>query len=699
MTHCIFAVGGDANVVVASLDEGAFLVGPSWVVGCEAAQSEVPVLGHEWKEEEALRVAEGVEEEEEEEEKSKPAAPKKKKARKRKARRRAGPVVVRDENGAVVLPLTLGTLTVNALGVLEGLGASFHSEDALYPVGFVSESVRPSYKHPATKVKYTFSIEAGAEGVPQFRVVCAHDLGNPIVGASSTEVCMRVASLLAEAKGEKAPSRGPKGNDWFGLSNLTMRELLQQLPGAEGREGYKRLNVDEEEEEAEEQQEEEEKPTEAVNVEEQQLKKKQKKKTKSKAAAAPEVRAAKRAEKDAARAKREEEEAAKRSLKAIEEEKRMDRKRQEQEKKKVEAEKRQQEQEAKKREREEAAAKKEAGQMKLTLVGVVVKKEEPAAAPPTPVLAVPRLAPPSRLTPDVLKQMIVAQQQEQVDEHVPVDYLEWARKQRGTPLQGRAKVAVRTLRFWDDNFRPAFSVLAASFRAVAPLSGRKPHARLAARDYEDESDDDWEGWDEQEESLGGEDDAEEAEEQAEEDEKGFVVPDTMIELEDGEVVSDVQTLPPRAEARRRVPLVCVGSLPQYFAVPMCAMPVAPSARPSEWPAASSSAPVDGVATLDATAAPVAKAKKQREGNNKKPLLSEATACLRAALEQQVAQNKSKVIETAFALFEQRHAGLPRPSKLALVRGLAEIAEYNGKTWVPREQLKQTTLEHEKLEEQ
>ncbi len=769
VTHCVFGPGGDPNFVVGCLDEGAVLVGPGWVAACEQQQCEASTAEHVLEESAALRMAEEEEtlrmqKEEEEEQKQqqqqqeqededknikkkKQAAAKTKKkknttaaARKRKQRskKKSGAAAVpRDETGAVVLPLTLGALTLVSLGALEGRGPAFHCADALFPVGFVSESVRPSYKHPATKVRYVFSVELAPDGEsPQFRAVCAHDTANPIVGSSTSEVCMRIATLLAEAKNEKPPSRAPRGNDWFGLSNETVRELLQQLPGAQNREGYKWLGNDDEEEQEEEEEEEEgeeedegkgekeqgeregeeqQKQAEKEEEEEagekqqvQQPKKKKQKKRKVKAGASAEVRAAKRAEKDAARAKRAEEAAAKQAAKAAEEEKKAEKKRQEQEKKRVEQEKKQQEQEAKKREKEEAAAKKEAGQMKLTaLMGMVVKKDPEHAAPaaPAPALALP---PPrrARIPPEELERMILQQQQKTAaDGAVPADYLVYARqfrrKFRRSSSSSNSSHVLRTLRFWDDNFRPAFSVRAASYRMTAPLSGRRPTARVPGRDYDDESDDDWEGWDEQEESLG-DDDPEEAEEQAEEDEKGFVVPDTVIELEDGEMVSDVQTLPPRSEARRRVPLVTSGpQLPSFVAVPLCKLPVSPAQRPAEWPAVTTATPggavigADGVASLDVSSTPAAtgdEAKKKRAAPSKKPLSVEAAACVRAALENQEAgHTKSKLVEAAAALFEQRHPSMARPSKMALERGLNAIAEYNGKAWVLRE-LQQATLD-------
>ncbi len=47
ITHLVFGVGGDANMVVSALDEGAFLVGPTWVDACEAGRCEAGAAGHD----------------------------------------------------------------------------------------------------------------------------------------------------------------------------------------------------------------------------------------------------------------------------------------------------------------------------------------------------------------------------------------------------------------------------------------------------------------------------------------------------------------------------------------------------------------------------------------------------------------------------------------------------------------------------
>ncbi len=685
VTHVVFGVGGDGNAVVGGLDEGALLVGPSWVEACEGGRCEAPTLGHEWKEEEALEAAGSGEEaaaEEAQQETAPKKTAKKKKTKKRAARRAAD--VPRDGDGAVVLPFTVGTVTVTSLGELVA-GDKYCCETALYPVGFASEAMRPSYKHPAVKVRYQMSVERGEEG-PLFRLVCPHDTANPLVGSSADEVCLRAATLLAEASDKMAPSKA-RGDEWFGLSSETVRRVLQQLPGAEQCEGYKRLEEGEEEAAAKE----EAQPEEAVE-EEEVPKKRQKKKAKKKplkAGAPADVRAAKRAEKDAARAKRDEEALLKQQAKCEEADKKAAKKKEEADKR---AEKKQQEAEAKRKEKEEAEAKKNAAQPKLFQVMRVVKREEKKDA--TVAAVAQAAAPPQRqwrVAPEALLAQIGDGSRKSPLPGVPDDYLEHARQLRshGGSSSGQRR-ATRTLRFWDDCYRPAYSVQAAAFRRPG-LSGRRPLAAIVGRDYEDESDDDWEGWDVQEESVGDDGD-DEPEEEAEDE--GFVVPDTLIELEDGQVVNNAQALPTRTEARARfphaTPLYAAYSSPAHAAVLFRSLPISVSQRPSNWPAAALASPALDALTpmvLDASA-PAAAAAPAADKPKKAPklLAAEASACLARVLEQQQQPlSKKQVVDAALAAVEAAHPTMKRPSRMAMERGLAAMADKKGKTWVLKQQ--------------
>jgi hypothetical protein len=192
-------------------------VGARWVEACERDQTEASVEGLEWKETEAVAVAAGYQEEPEEEEEEEEEVEEVeeevipvKTSRKPPRRKRARAVEIpRDEAGNVILPFSIGRLTVTSLGEIKH--ASHCTKKTLYPIGYQVENERFSYKHPKLKVRYSFQILAGSEeNSLVFRVVCGHDVQNPLEGATPSEVCLQVATLLAKANEKEPPKSGKK---------------------------------------------------------------------------------------------------------------------------------------------------------------------------------------------------------------------------------------------------------------------------------------------------------------------------------------------------------------------------------------------------------------------------------------------------------------------------------------------------------
>lgn len=63
-----------------------------------------------------------------------------------------------DNNGRPIFPIELGRLTVHSLGEVVSDRMEFHSEDAIYPVGYVSTRFYGSLKDPTQKCMYTCKI-------------------------------------------------------------------------------------------------------------------------------------------------------------------------------------------------------------------------------------------------------------------------------------------------------------------------------------------------------------------------------------------------------------------------------------------------------------------------------------------------------------------------------------------------------------
>ncbi|PKU27857.1 transforming growth factor beta regulator 1 [Limosa lapponica baueri] len=143
----------------------------------------------------------------------------------------------RRRGGALTLPLVLGPLTVHSLGV-GGVGPG-----AILPLGFHSTRLFASTRRPARRCLYTCRIVAG----PRCEIVAEDEPGRVLVGPTPDVCHGRLLQALGEAGGRPRamPPAPGAGDDFFGLSHPTVRQLLQGEAGAF-------LHPEEEEEEEEE---------------------------------------------------------------------------------------------------------------------------------------------------------------------------------------------------------------------------------------------------------------------------------------------------------------------------------------------------------------------------------------------------------------------------------------------------------------
>lgn len=142
-----------------------------------------------------------------------------------------------DSSGRPVFPIELGNLTVHSLGEVVTDRPEFHTEDVIYPVGYVSTRVYGSLKDPRIKCVYTCKI-SDSNGVPRFDITADNDLNAPIIG-STPDVCHALLlQYINEHMSENANLR-PKGNDFFGLSHPTILNLIQSSPGTRKCVSYK----------------------------------------------------------------------------------------------------------------------------------------------------------------------------------------------------------------------------------------------------------------------------------------------------------------------------------------------------------------------------------------------------------------------------------------------------------------------------
>ncbi|KAL1489871.1 hypothetical protein ABEB36_013799 [Hypothenemus hampei] len=133
-----------------------------------------------------------------------------------------------DSTGRPIFPINLGKLTIHSLGDVLTDRPEFHSEEAIFPVGFVSTRIYGSLKDPTTRCIYTCKI-SDENGSPLFAIAC--DDGSTEITGDTPDVCHSLLlQQINDALSLNVVSTRPRGNDFFGLTHPTVLHLLQGFP-------------------------------------------------------------------------------------------------------------------------------------------------------------------------------------------------------------------------------------------------------------------------------------------------------------------------------------------------------------------------------------------------------------------------------------------------------------------------------------
>lgn len=143
-----------------------------------------------------------------------------------------------DSTGRPVFPIELGSLTVHSLGEVVTDRPDFHTEDVIYPVGYVSTRIYGSMKDPRMKCVYTCKISDN-NGVPRFDITADNDLSVPIIGTTPDICHALLLQFVNESLGSDVVTTTPRGNEFFGLSHPTILNLIQSSPGTRKCTNYK----------------------------------------------------------------------------------------------------------------------------------------------------------------------------------------------------------------------------------------------------------------------------------------------------------------------------------------------------------------------------------------------------------------------------------------------------------------------------
>ncbi|GAA6064140.1 hypothetical protein JCM10212_005141 [Sporobolomyces blumeae] len=146
------------------------------------------------------------------------------------------PFVPRNPDGTPRLPLPAGIMTLNKLGTVD-LRDSFHTERYIFPVGYEAVRRYPSIIDRNTEVDYVCRIVDGGNGAPRFELYPADQPGHVIHAGTPTGAWAQVVRAANKLR-ERNHSNSVSGPDYYGLSNNTVKALIQELPGANQVSGY-----------------------------------------------------------------------------------------------------------------------------------------------------------------------------------------------------------------------------------------------------------------------------------------------------------------------------------------------------------------------------------------------------------------------------------------------------------------------------
>jgi len=144
--------------------------------------------------------------------------------------------VQRNGDGSPRMPLQLGVLTVENLGVIEYERPGFHTERTLYPIGYRSLRCYLSLVNPDTQCNYVCEVVDDGDVTPKFRVSCSDDPDVfTFLGESPSAAWGQVMVGIRERMPE--PRRRQRvnvsGPEYFGFAHVIVQELLQGLPNVD----------------------------------------------------------------------------------------------------------------------------------------------------------------------------------------------------------------------------------------------------------------------------------------------------------------------------------------------------------------------------------------------------------------------------------------------------------------------------------
>lgn len=149
-----------------------------------------------------------------------------------------------DSNGEPPYPISLGAQCIHNLGRVVYDRPGFHTENRVYPIGFMSTRVYGHFNEPERKCVYTCRITDNGGERPHFEIASEADT-EFIISGESPDLCH--AALIQTINNSPNIRRidiRPEGDWFFGLTHPTVMKLLQSLPDIQKCTNLKNLNLD-----------------------------------------------------------------------------------------------------------------------------------------------------------------------------------------------------------------------------------------------------------------------------------------------------------------------------------------------------------------------------------------------------------------------------------------------------------------------
>lgn len=150
-----------------------------------------------------------------------------------------------DAAGKPIYPINLGgTLILHMSGEIVSENPNFHSQNWIYPVGYVATRIFAHPKDPQRKCVYTCKILNNA-GTPQFQLIPDNDFDSVFFGETAAHCHQGLLEALQRASPDIAKlALRTQGERFFGLGSATVMSLMQADPNYQRCANFKGFLVD-----------------------------------------------------------------------------------------------------------------------------------------------------------------------------------------------------------------------------------------------------------------------------------------------------------------------------------------------------------------------------------------------------------------------------------------------------------------------